>query len=699
MFKQAWQFGRFAIVGICNTGIDFAVTNLLVVLLEPKTSLGLLLISVTACGIATLNSFFLNRTWTFRHTAQPASRAELIRFGLVAGVSLVVNTSAFLFLARYLPRYLPEPFLQSFGLPHRFLVINLAKLGGVAAAFVVSFLGFRFGVFKTASVQRFRETFRFPEIPAISFRWQAGLAVAAAALVRLLYLSLTTTVYGDAASYAAVARAIAAGRFQEIEPLWNNLYCAWQALFYLGGCSPMAAAILASLIPGILLLLPVVWITRRLYGPGAAWLAAIFCVCHPRLIEYSANGFSESFYLLGFTLGIAGLIHAADARTPGAAAGWGAGFGIYAAVRHEAVLAFVGSLAVFLLMIRRPRDGTSGEEQPRLASRERNRPPAGLALVASIAFVVVTAGWAAGTLATGGSLGIGEKTARLGRHFSEQLEFHEAAREAYGPDGYVYGPESLAIPLAERLQRTLQRLPRNLSFSLERLPGILISPVPLFALLLPVFTGRKSLLRGRKPALLLMFVFPLALYPLILLEPRLLLPIVIPVNIFGAAGLLAFTTYASQESKIPQLLAVLTAGVVVCTLGLAIWRGIDLNEQYQLHQRLAGWLETHVDPSQRLTGCGYGYIATTGFLSGHRTIPRLWTDRPAALQEFADRRKIRWLILYEPFLRLANPELLPALDHDLPGFRNAFQAKDDRGRVALIFERDAASGENDPSRP
>lgn len=73
MSKRSLEFMRFCLVGAVNTGVDFTVFTVL-------SNMGVLLIVAQCvsytCGV--LNSFLLNRTWTFRGRGQ--SIEQLIRF-------------------------------------------------------------------------------------------------------------------------------------------------------------------------------------------------------------------------------------------------------------------------------------------------------------------------------------------------------------------------------------------------------------------------------------------------------------------------------------------------------------------------------------------------------------------------------------------------------------------------------------------
>lgn len=73
MSKRFLEFMRFCLVGAVNTGVDFTVFTVL-------SNMGVLLLVAQCvsytCGV--LNSFLLNRTWTFRRHGQ--STGQLIRF-------------------------------------------------------------------------------------------------------------------------------------------------------------------------------------------------------------------------------------------------------------------------------------------------------------------------------------------------------------------------------------------------------------------------------------------------------------------------------------------------------------------------------------------------------------------------------------------------------------------------------------------
>jgi len=673
--RHVGQLIRFALVGFSNTAVDLGVTNLLVVLTAARSEIALLLVSVVACSTATFNSYLLNRRFTFRDADGQPVAGSVVRFAAVAGLSMIVNTSVFLFLAKYMPPQLGLPELAA---------INLAKIGGIAAAMAVSFAGYRFGVFRTDAIKAFRESFRFTTTAGPSLALQLSILATAAIAVRLGYLALTTAIFGDAVNYSRVAGLLASGNYSDIDAFWSNLFCFWQAGFHMLGLETVAATLAASLVPGIALVVPVVWMARSLFGPRVAWLAGALTVVHPRLVEYSCNGYAESFYLFAFACGIAFLVAVVRNGSVAAAAGWGVSFGVYAAVRPEAVAAFLASaLLAFVLTWWASRErSTEGLDTvpPRRWMRTLRVLTAGV-----IAFVVTVGSYAAVSRVTLGAPAVLQKAGNLGKQYSEQLDWEHAAKETYGSDGKLLGPPADAPRLSTTARVLLQRFPRNLLYSLERLPGVLVSPVIVFALLMPVFVRRTRGGLSQDAVVAWMALFPILLYPLIQVEPRLFFSLLIPVHIFGAAGVVAFTRYAGGRSGPEVMYRVVAVVLVVFSLGVTAWRGVAVERGYGLHRQLAGWIDDNVADDEVLVGCGYGHVSTTAFLTGNPAVARLWTNDAAELAPFVRARSAVWLLVYQTFIDQANPELRGVFDAGIPGFELAFEAVDTRGRRGQVY--------------
>ncbi|NCA71413.1 MAG: GtrA family protein [Sphingobacteriia bacterium] len=638
------QLGRFGLVGVVNTGIDFAVTNLLFLLLRPTADLGLLGISVVACLLAAANSYWMNSRWTFEQAR--GSSQTLARFALVAGVGLVVNSSVFLFIAKYLHLLVQVDPL---------LAINLAKLGGVGAAMVVTFLGYRLGVFPTEESWALREqTCLAPATTPPRWGWLGAILLLALA-ARLGFLALAPVVHGDAVNYSNLAVLMAQGRFEQVDSFWHSLYDFWQLPLLLMGLDPYPALVLASLIPGLLLLIPVYLLGRRLYGESAGLIAALLVAWHPRLVEYSVNGYAESFYLCAATWGIWGLTALFQGeRGRSVVLAMGLGLGSYLLVRNE------GLLLIILLV------GLTADWLPR---HQRQDPGRRRALArAGVILLALTAVYAALSMALLDTPGLFSKASNLSKLHAETLDMRAAARETYGGEGQA----ARAMDWTAQAANLLARWPQNLRYAAERLPGVLLSPVILFALLLPVLVRRRGTAPGDEAPLLLFTLWPLLFYPFVQLEPRLLFPTLIGVCLFGAGGLVASGQWlARQLADSPRLVAAATPGLVglmlllqLMLIPLLAWSSVT---QREFHREVGAWIAANLPAEARIAGDGYGYINATSFWAGRVAMPRRWVETPEALGAWALEHEVQALILYEGYLSQANPELSRVLETGIPG--------------------------------
>lgn len=121
--QRPYEFFRFCLVGAVNTGVDFMVFALL-------SNLGVLLLPAQVvsytCGI--LNSFLLNRKWTF--SSRRRSTGQLLRFLLLNLFTLSITYGLLVY------------FTDQFGWS-----VLVSKLLATAASLVINFTGSRLLVF------------------------------------------------------------------------------------------------------------------------------------------------------------------------------------------------------------------------------------------------------------------------------------------------------------------------------------------------------------------------------------------------------------------------------------------------------------------------------------------------------------------------------------------------------------------------
>ncbi len=124
---------RFAVVGILNTGVDFAVFSILKGLFG--VHYGISQVAGYSAGI--LNSFVINKLWTFEiHGVDKKTPLEFARFLVVNAVSLGVSLLG----------------LDLLGTGSG-MNIYLAKAIVTVIAQVINFAGYRFWVFATGKKQ------------------------------------------------------------------------------------------------------------------------------------------------------------------------------------------------------------------------------------------------------------------------------------------------------------------------------------------------------------------------------------------------------------------------------------------------------------------------------------------------------------------------------------------------------------------
>lgn len=133
-----YQFAKFAAVGTLNSFIDFGILNLAIVLGAAPRGTSYTLIKALSFLLATTNSFFWNKFWTFG-SKTPIDVGQTIKFYAIAIIGLALDVAAASSFVNFLPRPGTIP-------PN--LWANIGVLVGIGVAFLWNFLGYKFVVFK-----------------------------------------------------------------------------------------------------------------------------------------------------------------------------------------------------------------------------------------------------------------------------------------------------------------------------------------------------------------------------------------------------------------------------------------------------------------------------------------------------------------------------------------------------------------------
>lgn len=128
---------RFGLVGVVNTLVDFAVLNLMVMAFKANQGVALLLCNAAAFVCANINSFYLNKFWTFG-AREKTTFAQYGTFLWVSLVGLGINTLSLWLVVEYLTPH---------SLAGDLTWINLAKLIACLASLTWNYMACRQFVF------------------------------------------------------------------------------------------------------------------------------------------------------------------------------------------------------------------------------------------------------------------------------------------------------------------------------------------------------------------------------------------------------------------------------------------------------------------------------------------------------------------------------------------------------------------------
>lgn len=131
------EFGRFAVIGFTNAGVDFGVFNIMLAVTGYTQGLGYSIIKTGSFFVALICSYILNKFWTFGGAS--GGRGEFGKFVAVTIVSFVINVAVSSLIATYIhPLFGMNPIQWA----------NISNIVGVAVGLGFNFVGFKFAVFK-----------------------------------------------------------------------------------------------------------------------------------------------------------------------------------------------------------------------------------------------------------------------------------------------------------------------------------------------------------------------------------------------------------------------------------------------------------------------------------------------------------------------------------------------------------------------
>lgn len=135
------QFSKFFIVGIINTGIDFAILNLEMAVTGINSGTPIILFNIVSFSIAVINSYYLNKFWTFEDKKADGAQAsvKMTQFIGVSLVGLTINSLVIYTFIQVVP--------IMFGLSS-LVWANIAKVIATGVSLIWNFVGYKLWVFK-----------------------------------------------------------------------------------------------------------------------------------------------------------------------------------------------------------------------------------------------------------------------------------------------------------------------------------------------------------------------------------------------------------------------------------------------------------------------------------------------------------------------------------------------------------------------
>lgn len=149
-----WQIGKFGVIGVLNTLVDWGVLTALILFfrsyyaIDPEAamvSIGTAIITYytvyksTSFIVAVINSYYWNKYWTFATGVATKTRAEFVQFFLVSVIGFFINVG--------LASYIFKAIAPIGGMnPDQWGLMG-AAIGSIAGL-AWNFIGYKFVVFK-----------------------------------------------------------------------------------------------------------------------------------------------------------------------------------------------------------------------------------------------------------------------------------------------------------------------------------------------------------------------------------------------------------------------------------------------------------------------------------------------------------------------------------------------------------------------
>lgn len=134
-----FEFSKFAVVGVLNSGVDFGILNLLMLITGMSSGAGFLAFKSVSVTLGVINSYLWNKYWTFKTSNAADARREFMAFMVVTLIAVGVNVAG------------ADVIVNVIGAPTGFstkLWANIGAISGAGLTLFTNFFGYKFFVFK-----------------------------------------------------------------------------------------------------------------------------------------------------------------------------------------------------------------------------------------------------------------------------------------------------------------------------------------------------------------------------------------------------------------------------------------------------------------------------------------------------------------------------------------------------------------------
>jgi putative flippase GtrA len=138
-----FEFSKFAVVGVLNSGVDFGILNFLMLMTAVSSGAGFLAFKSISVTLGVINSYLWNKYWTFDTSNSADARREFVAFMVVTLIAVGVNVAG------------ADVIVNVIGAPAGFSVklwANIGAISGAGLTLFTNFFGYKFFVFKKPAV-------------------------------------------------------------------------------------------------------------------------------------------------------------------------------------------------------------------------------------------------------------------------------------------------------------------------------------------------------------------------------------------------------------------------------------------------------------------------------------------------------------------------------------------------------------------